>query len=281
VANRWFGPRPIYQPAATGWPDLISRHGSCGCCKCGGFYSTTAVEDFDDLFTRYPAYRTGLRVKVVISGVPDTFAVDAGNVWYTEGSGMSGHNGTWYFDVIRSQYGCIFLADDKETFDVTIRAYDASPNTYDETFIQRVRIGDFALLTAGLPLNYLAAFIDHYSPDYDSVFAASGIMNFGPFGHPMLGLSFEPSDAQYQFTDSLFYDTTLLVSTDRSATAWDATRFDDVITGNLRYRASQVLALQGPFDFDSVAWTGQGTFWDTGTSDFKIAGTFTAEIERL
>jgi hypothetical protein len=133
----------------------------------------------------------------------------------------------------------------------------------------------------GLPLNYLAAFIDHYSPDYDSVFAASGIMNFGPFGHPMLGLSFEPSDAQYQFADSLYLDPDLLVNTDRSATAWDATRFNDTITGNLRYRASQVLALQGPFDFDSVAWTGQGTFWDTSTSEFKIAGTFTAEIERL
>jgi hypothetical protein len=34
-------------------------------------------------------------------------------------------------------------------------------------------------------------------------------------------------------------------------------------------------------DFTASEWDGISTFWDTGTSDFKIAGTFTAEIERL
>jgi hypothetical protein len=269
MANRWFGPRPIYQPIATGWPSLVSVHGSCGCCACGATYTNEADEL---VFTKYPAYRDGLRVKVVVSGVPDSFSIDYAGTWFTEASGMSGYNGTWYFDVIRSQYGCIYRAVDRHSFDVSYRASDPF-FPYDENYVQKMRLGSEAYVE--YPFTRLSAFFEQFTLDWGDLMSKipSAI-------HPMIAIDLEPTDPEYASTLGTFYDDDLLIFIERSRASWNATNLPNVISGNLRFRQT-ILPLQVPEDFDDPDWSGVSTFWDTATSAFKTAGTFTAEIERL
>jgi hypothetical protein len=278
MATRWFGPRPIEQPIGTGWPDAIVRHGSCGCCGCGGFYSVDAVSDFDELFTKYAAYRNGLRLKLTISGVPDSFAVDFNTIWQTEASGMSGYNGTWYVDIIRSQYGCIFNALDSAYFDVEYEARE--DGFYTRNYTHRGVIQPFVAKTFSA-LNYVSGNIRHFSPDYyDDAFLPGIADNI----HPMIGIAFEPSDSAYDLGFGIAEgapDGQTFFSS--SGVGWDSTRLNDVVSGDLRFYLSQSLVNQDTMipDFTNALWTGTSTFWDSGTSNFKTAGTFTAEIERL
>lgn len=274
MATRWFGPRPINNSP-------VVRHGSCGCCGCGGFYSTDSVSDFDGLFTRYAAYRDGLRMKIVISSVPDSFAVDYNGIIFTTASGMSGYNGTWYFNIARTQYGCIFSSTDSETFDIEYNMSDPGMS-YDLDYIQRVTMGCYVERDSTF-LKTVGPYLMHYSPDYYANVMLSGL----PYAtnlHPMISLSLEPTDSQYYSGAGVtgfapdgvtLQETTLAIA--------DSIRLDNAISGNIRFRLSEALIEQNPmtYGFDDAGWTGVGTFWDTGTSDFKIAGTFTAEIERL
>jgi hypothetical protein len=215
-------------------------------------------------------------MKLVISGVPDSFAVDFNTIWQTEASGMSGYNGTWYFDVIRSQYGCILNATDSDSFDVTYRAVE--DGFYDLNYIQRVSL--LPLVGKATFLQFVSANIQHFSPDY----FANTFPNIASFIHPMIGVAFEPTNPSYGLGFGIIGGSgdgeTFLSS---AAIAWDSTRLNDVISGDLRFYLSEALVNQDPMfpDFTNSAWTGTSTFWDSGTSAFKIAGTFTAEIERL
>jgi hypothetical protein len=51
----------------------------------------------------------------------------------------------------------------------------------------------------------------------------------------------------------------------------------------LRFYLDTALGDQDPLspDLTDSDWVGTDVFWDFGASEFKIAGTFTAEIERL
>ncbi len=87
---RWFGPRPIRQLSGIGWPFEISMHGSCGCCGCGGVTP-------ENEFVKYEAYPNGLRLKLTIEDVPDSFDVALGSsriIGITQASGLSQYNGT-------------------------------------------------------------------------------------------------------------------------------------------------------------------------------------------
>lgn len=282
MAGRWFGPRPLYQPIAIGWPNEIARHGSCGCCGCGGLYSTSAVADLDGLFTKYAAYRDGLRLKLVISGVPDAFSVALNPgypIYITTATGMSQYNGTWYFDIVRTQYGCILSASDEETFDVAYQMSDPDFG-YDIPYTQRVTLGAF-VSRSGDFLQTIGPFISHYSPDYYSDVMLSGLP-YGTSIHPMIGLAFEPSDSQYPNAGgTIGYAPDAATLIESFSTAVDAARLSDTIAGNLRFRLSEALIEQDPIDFTNPDWEGIGTFWDTATNSFKVAGTFTAQIERL
>lgn len=267
MVTRWFGPRPIQSGA-------IERHGACGCCGCGGL-------DVDDNFVRYPAYRDGLRMKLVIEDVPDSFAVDFNGIIFTEASGMAQYNGTWYLDIIKSQYGCIWDATDEETFDVEYRMYDPGFG-YDLNYTQRVCIrSNVVRSSTNVFLARLESIIAHFSPDYNANVILSGL----PYGtniHPMIGVSFQPTDSSYRLADGLVTAPDSVTLEEQRAVLWDAARLEDVISGDLKFYLSR-FADQDPMspDFTNAAWSGIGTFFDTGTADFKIAGTFTAEIERL
>lgn len=277
MATRWFGPRPLIYTDVVD----IQVHGSCGCCGCGGFYSTDAVGDNDGLFTRYAAYRNGVRLKLVIQDVPDAFSVDLNGVIFTEASGMSGYNGTWYFDIVKTQYGCILSSTDEETFDVAYRMYDPGFG-YDLNYTQRVSMG-CRVGRSGFFLGSIGPGIQHYSPDYYANVVLSGLP-YGTFIHPMISLSFEPTDSQYASSVGILgFAPDGNTKIELTEALVDAIRLDDVISGNLRFHLSEALVDQDPMSvsFDDPAWTGVGTFWDTGTSDFKIAGTFSAELERL
>ena len=266
MVRRWFGPRPVNELT-------VARHGSCGCCGCGGI-------DADDQLVKYAAYPNGLRLKLTIEDVPDGFstALDGGGgvrVFETDASGMSAYNGTWYLDIIRSQYGCIFNALDSDTFDVNYVATDIDFYPLGVPYTQTVRIRPIVRRFSSLFLSGLSAQIEHYSPDYES--DASPIVGWQV--HPMIGLKFEPTNTAYSSGGGLITEPGLLIES--WGCGWYPEQLPDVITGNLRFYLSEALVNQDPIDFTNPTWIGIDTFWDTTTDDFKIAGTFTAEIERL
>lgn len=265
MAKRWFGPQPL---------ELSFAHGSCGCCGCGGFAS-------EDEFIKYAAYRNGLRMKLVIAGVPDGFtcSLNSGGtaIYITTATGMSGYNGTWYFDIIRSQYGCIFNALDFDTFDVGYVATDPDFYPLGVPYTQTVRIRPRVFRPGATFLSFVYGSIEHYSSDYE--FGASPLV--AGYTHPMIGLAFEPTDVAYSTNGGLITEPGLLIES--HSAIWRADQLTEVISGNLRFFLSDALVDQSPMSpaFTDPIWQGIGTFWDTATSDFKIAGTFTLEIERL
>jgi hypothetical protein len=269
MVRRWFGPRPIYN-------DPVYRHGSCGCCGCGGFNA-------DDVAIRYAAYPNGLRIKLTIEDVPDGFtcSIDGGYpIYITEASGMSQYNGTYYLDIIRSQYGCIFSANDFAEFDVAYNMSDPDFD-YDINYTQRVRIGSRVTRTTPFLARVFAS-IGQFSPDYYDNVVLSGEA-YGTFIHPMIGLAFEPTDPDDYSAQG--FDTDLIsgATIEEKYAGWFVERLNNVVSGNLRFYLTSAIADQFPMvpDFTASEWDGISTFWDTGTSDFKVAGTFTAEIERL
>jgi hypothetical protein len=271
MVRRWFGPRPVYIA-----DPFVGRHGSCGCCGCAGL-----TEESD--LVRYAAYRNGLRLKLTIAGVPDSFSMyldDTYPIYLTEATGMSQYNGTWYLDIVRSQYGCIFSAADFDLFDVAYVATDPDFYPDGETYTQRVRIG-VGIGQTGFRLGSVLGLIDHYSPDYE--FGAGTIIS--PAGHPMLGLAFEPDDPAYLTGGALLADVIDAVSVlvESRSTGLRPNQLTDTITGNLRFYISDALGNQNPIGppLTSSDWVGTDTFWDFGASEFKIAGTFSLEIERL
>jgi hypothetical protein len=272
MAKRWFGPRP-----ALGSFTSTTRHGSCGCCQCGGLNNGTNVFDTPAgvrEMVNYSAYRDGLRAKLVISGVQDAHSIELSG-YYTDITGMSGLNGTWYLSVVRTQYGCIWTADDSELVEISYNIYQ---NTipYDYTYTLNANIeaksarptnaieaNFFALLSLGLVLD-LGAF----NP---------GGLSPPPAGdlHPVLGIELVPTSAQYgEATDvGVTYNT--------SRIGWDGLRVADTISGNLRFYKSVFGAWGDVTGYDDPNWVGIDDFYDTATDTFKNAGTFTAEIERL
>jgi hypothetical protein len=220
----------------------------------------------------------------VISGVPDSFSialVSGYPIYLTEASGMSGYNGTWYFDIVRTKAGCVLSATDSETFDVAYNMSDPD-YAYDINYTQRVGLGVGVARTSSF-LDYVTAFISHSAPDYYANVILSGEA-YGQYIHPMIGVAFEPSDSTFLRPDSYGGNPDDGVTfVEGRSVGFDAGRLTDVISGDLRFYLSRAPGDQHPIipDFTDTAWDGIGTFWDTGTSDFKIAGTFTAEIERL
>ena len=266
MAKRWFGPRPIFDPA-------VYRHGSCGCCGCGGL-------DADEELVKYAAYRNGLRLKLTIEDVPDSFSMYLDGtypIYLTEASGMSQYNGTWYLDVIRSQYGCIFNAVDNETFNVDYIATDPDFYPAGVPYTQTVRIRPLVQRASATFLNLVLGAIEHYSPDYE----ADAAPLIAGYVHPMIGLAFEPTDPAYLSGGGLFGEPGIWVE-GRNA-GWRPDQLTGVITGNLRFYLSDALINQAPLfpDLTDSRWVGTDVFWDFGASEFKIAGTFSLEIERL
>jgi hypothetical protein len=271
MATRWFGPRP-----AVGQLEANVRHGSCGCCKCGGFDNGSNV--FNNTLTdrvNYPAYRDGLRVKLVISGIQDAHSIEI-DEYYTDITGMSGLNGTWYLSVVRTQYGCIWSADDSELVEITYNIYE-NYVPYDYTYTLNANIeaksarssqvvagNFFNILSLGLVTD-LGAFNPGAltPPPFDGV-------------HPVLGIEFVPTSSEYsqatQKTGPTF---------NWSRIGWDGARTQDIISGNLRFFRSVFGGWGDVVAYDDPAWTGIDDFYDTATDTFKTAGTFTAELERL
>lgn len=266
MATRWFGPRPV-----VGSLDSTTRHGSCGCCKCGGFYSAASSFGLDGLFGKYASYRDGLRMKLIIADVPDGWNAEIFLI-HTDVTGLSGVNGTRYFDIQRTQYGCIWSADDFDEVAVEYHCYETDENLYDYTFEQITRIGGIMPTPRGNFFARIDASIQHSSADYIAQ-APSPIYQ----DHPFIGLRFVPDDSQYGA--SSFGGGAVL---EDWRVGWDATRLPNVITGSLRFFLCNILGGdQYPIDLTNANWTGIDTFWDTATDAFKTAGTFTAEIERL
>ena len=270
MVRRWFGPRPIYN-------DPVYRHGSCGCCGCGGFNA-------DDVAIRYAAYPNGLRIKLTIEDVPNGFTCSRNfgtPIYITEASGMSQYNGTYYLDIVRSQYGCIFNANDIAEFDVDYVMTD--PDFYPDgiPYTQRVRIGSRVTRTTPFLARVFAS-IGQFSPDYYDNVVLSGEA-YGTFIHPMIGLAFEPTDPGDYYAQGFDFDLVSGATIEEKYGGWFVERLNNVVSGNLRFYLTSAIADQFPMSipFTDANWDGIGTFWDTGTSDFKVAGTFTAEIERL
>jgi len=272
MATRWFGPRPYLGSSAS-----LTRHGSCGCCKCGGLDNGTNVFNTSTPVgeaTPYPAYRDGLRVKLVIAGVQDAHSIELSG-YHTDITGMGGLNGTWYLSVVRTQYGCIWSADDSEIVEISYNIYyDGIPYDYTYTLNANVEAKStrptdvieanfFELLSLGLILD-----LGTFNP---------GALSPPPAGdlHPVLGVEFVPNSAQYGQATSVD------VTYNTSRIGWDGARVQDVISGNLRFYKSMFGAWGDVIGYDDLAWTGIDDFWDTTTDTFKNAGTFTAEIERL
>ena len=281
MATRWFGPRPVYHPIATGWPDLIVRHGSCGCCGCGG-------RNADGELVKYAAYRDGLRLKLTIEDVPDGFSMYLDGtypIYLTDATGMSQFNGTWYFDLVRTQYGCIWNATDSDQFDIAYVMTD--PDFYPDgiPYTQRVILQPRVSRVFGGGndvLNFVSALIEHFSPDYYTD-VVLGPLPYASYAHPMIGLAFEPSDSEFFAGAAQGSNTEFGVSTEERSTGWRPDQLNQVITGNLRFYLDTALGDQDPLspDLTDSDWVGTDVFWDFGASEFKIAGTFTAEIERL
>lgn len=270
MAKRWFGPRPIYN-------DPVYRHGSCGCCGCGGFNA-------DDVAIRYAAYPNGLRIKLTIEDVPDGFSMYLDGtypIYLTEASGMSGYNGTWYLDMIRSQYGCIFNANDIAEFDVSYIMTDPDFYPAGIPYTQRVRIGSRVIRTTPF-LSRVFASIGQYSPDYYDNVVMSGEA-YGTFVHPMIGLAFEPTDSGDYSAQGFDFDLISGATIEEKYAGWFVERLSNVVSGNLRFYMTSAIVDQFPL-FPALTdsrWVGTDVFWDFGASAFKTAGTFTAEIERL
>lgn len=224
----------------------------------------------DGIFAKYPAFRDGLRMKLTIANVPDGWTSEIFQV-FTAVSGLSGVNGTRYFDITRTQYGCILSADDFDSVSVAYNCYETDSPTYDYTFEQVIRIGCFSTRSGSPFLSLVEGIIEHTCQDY---------INQDPVpiyqDHPFIGIKFVPDSPGYAtFTGS---GATL----DAAKIGWDATRLTDVITGDLEFFLCNITGgEQYPIDFTNANWTGIDTFYDTATDTFKTAGTFTAEIERL
>lgn len=273
MATRWFGPRPFVSGILAN-----TRHGSCGCCKCGGLVKGSNVFDspvnpFE--LVNYPAYRDGLRVKLVIADIQDAHSIELSG-YYTDITGMSGLNGTWYLTVVRTQYGCIWSADDAELVEISYNIYQ---NTlpYDYTYTLNVNIEAKSTRPAAvIPTNFF---------DLLSLGLVADLGAFNPSGlsptpagdlHPVLGIEFVPTSNEYsqatQNTGPTF---------NWSRIGWDGARVQDVISGDLRFYKSMFGLWGDVTGYDDPDWVGIDDFYDTGTDEFKTAGTFTAEIERL
>ena len=271
MATRWFGPRPIRQPAGEGWPLAIERHGSCGCCQCGGYYSTDFVFDNDAIFTKYPAFRDGLRMKLTIADVIDGWESELFQV-FTEVTGLSGINGTRYFDITRTQYGCILSADDFDSVTVNYHCYETDSPIYDYNFDQIIRIGCLSSRGGDPFFSKVEGVLEYSCQDYIDQAPVPIYQD-----HPFIGVEFVPDSAQYG--SGLTGSGAVL---DISKIGWDSTRLPNVVTGDLRFFLCNILGGdQYPIDLTNANWTGIDDFYDTGTDTFKTAGTFTAEIERL
>lgn len=273
MATRWFGPRPF----VSGFLEN-TRHGSCGCCKCGGLEKGSNVFNSPILpfeLNNYPAYRDGLRVKLVISGVQDAHTIEIDD-YHTDITGMAGLNGTWYLSVVRTQYGCIWSADDSELVEISYNVYyDGIPYDYTYTLNANIEAKSTRPSTV-IPANFFDMLSLGIITDLGA-FNPSGLSP-SPAGdlHPVLGVEFVPTSSEYsqatQKTGPTFNTTRI---------GWDAARVQDVISGDLRFFRS-VFGVWGDVpDYDDPDWAGIDDFYDTATSTFKTAGTFTAEIERL
>ena len=274
MATRWFGPRPV-----LGAFESTTRHGSCGCCKCGGFDNGTNVfdnplGDVTDLVT-YPAYRDGLRVKLVISGIQDAHSIELSG-YYTDITGMSGLNGTWYLSVVRTQYGCIWSADDTELVEINYNIYQNTiPYDYNYTLNTNIEAKSTRPPSV-IPSNFFNFLSLGIVTDLGAF--NPGALSPPPAGdqHPVLGIEFVPTLSGYnqatQKTGPTF---------NSSRIGWDGKRTQDVISGDLRFYRSVFGAWGDCIGYDDPAWTGIDDFYDTATDTFKTAGTFTAELERL
>jgi hypothetical protein len=275
MATRWFGPRPVVSPF-----EAYTRHGSCGCCKCGGFDNGTNVfsntaGNITDLVT-YPAYRDGLRIKLVISGVQDAHSIEI-DEYYTDITGMSGLNGTWYLSVVRTQYGCIWTADDSELVEINYNIYE-NYFPYDYNYTLYANIEAKSTRPVGVvPSNFfnilsLGIILDIGAGAWDP---GALVPPPSPELHPILGIEFVPTSSEYRQATNAggVYNT--------SRIGWDGGRTQDVISGNLKFYKAYFGEWANVLDFDDPQWTGIGDFYDTTTNTFKTAGTFTAELERL
>ena len=270
MATRWFGPRPVLASFLE-----TTRHGSCGCCKCGGLDNGSNVfNTLNSTLVNYPAYRDGLRIKLVISGIQDAHSIEI-DEYYTDITGMAGLNGTWYLSVDRTQYGCIWSADDAELVEISYNIYE-NYLPYDYTYTLNANIeakstrpsdvfetNFFKLLSLGIVTDIGAFNPDDLTPPPGQV-------------HPILGIEFVPTSSEHsqatQKTGPTF---------NWSRIGWDGARTQDVISGDLRFYKSIFGAWGDVIGYDDPAWNGIDDFYDTATDTFKTAGTFTAEIERL
>jgi hypothetical protein len=269
MAKRWFGPRPHLSAFLS-----TTRHGSCGCCKCGGFDNgSNSFNNLVNTITDYAAYRDGLRVKLVISGIQDAHSIEI-DEYYTDITGMSGLNGTWYLSVERTQYGCIWTADDSELVEISYNIYE-NYLPYDYTYTLNTRLEAKSERPPGAITSNFFNLL--------SVGIVSDIGTFNPGAltpppgqvHPILGIEFVPTSAQYgEATDvGAVYNT--------SRVGWDGKRVADTISGDLRFYKSTFGTWGDVVGYDDPDWIGIDDFYDTATDTFKTAGTFTAEIERL
>lgn len=273
MANRWFGPRPV-----VGSLDSTTRHGSCGCCKCGGFDNGANVfdnplGDVTDLVT-YPAYRDGLRVKLVISGIQDAHSIEFSG-YFTDITGMSGLNGTWYLSVVRTQYGCIWTADDSELVEISYNVYQ-STIPYDYTYTLNANIeAKSARPSSLIPSRFFSLLSLGIVADLGAFDPGALSPPPAPDQHPVLGIEFAPTSAQYgEATD-------VGVTFNSSRIGWDGARVGNVISGDLKFYKS-IFGVWGDVPaYSDPDWVGIDDFYDTATDTFKTAGTFTAEIERL
>jgi hypothetical protein len=220
--------------------------------------------------------------------VPDGFSMYLDGtypIYLTDATGMSQYNGTWYFDLVRTQYGCIFNAVDSDQFDVAYVMTD--PDFYPDgiPYTQRVTLQPRVTKVFGggnSLLYFVSALIEHFSPDYFSD-VVMGPLPYASYVHPMIGLAFEPSDSGFFAGAAQGGNTEFGVSTEERSTGWLADQLAETISGNLRFYLDTALGDQDPLfpDLTDSRWVGSDVFWDFGASAFKIAGTFTAEIERL
>jgi len=280
MATRWFGQRPLLELQTSGplspWPSGAMRHGACGCCKCGGLYTNS------DLFTRYGAYRDGLRIKLVIAGLQDAFNYEIEG-YKTDVAGMSGWNGTYYLDVVRSQFGCIWSASDfAVACEISYHCYDSIDDLYDQSFTADCGILSESARDSGAPgsdrdvfFYLLKAGITHEitsnaEPDPPFFFDA----------HPMLALTFEPSSYfRGNGIDGGTFGSP--ANRDVSKIGWDAKQLPDIISGDVTFRFSGSIAPLNTYDLNDPDWIGIDDFYDQATEEFIPVGTFTAEIERL